>query len=390
MVAQFSRFLFLNVVKNRAFHLFTFFMFALLVFIASAALFVKSSILFQTQTVLQSHPEFIVSKVRGGQKDLIDEEYLYEFESIFGVNGVSGRIYGAYVDPLSGKRFTVVGIDPFDEIVVKQLQNLLETFDLEKFLNDGAIVGSGVANELRKQGYQNSYNFFLYEKGSKKISLLGQIPRQSAISANDLFIVSKQNAREILGIDEGSYSDIALKVDNELEFDTIKNELFSKYRNIDVVVKEDLIRAYRNSYDFKSGLFLMLFMLCIVVFAFILYFKYSFIASGAKKEIGILRALGWSISQVLALKFFESFFVASSAFMFGFLSAFLYVYVFDAYLFKEIFLGHDNIKVMIDFTPRFEAALFIKLYLFLVSIFCFFVLVPTWKLSISSAKEAMK
>jgi ABC-type lipoprotein release transport system permease subunit len=390
MVGQFVKFLFLNVLKNKTFHLFTFLMFALLVFIVSAALFVKSSIVFQTQTILQTHPEFVVSKLRGGTKDFIDEEYLYEFDSIFGVNGASGRVYGTYVEPLSGKRFTLVGIDPFDEIVVAQLQSLLETFDVAKFLHDGAIIGGGVAQELQKQGYKTSYNFLLYEKGSKKVTILGQIPPQSAMSANDLIIVSKQNAREILGIEEGSYSDIVLKVDNELEFDTIKNEILSKYRNVDVVVKEDLIRAYNNSYDFKSGLFLMVFILCVIVFAFILYFKYSFIASGAKKEIGILRALGWSISQVLGLKFFESFFVASSAFMFGFLGAFLYVYAFDAYLFKEIFLGHANLTVMIDFTPRFEASLFMKLYLFLVSVFCLFVLVPTWKLSISSAKEAMK
>lgn len=390
MVNNFLHFLFLNIYKNKNFHLSTFFMSFILIFIISGALFVKSSILSQTKQALQTHPEFIVQKMRAGQKEFIDEEYIYEFDEIFGVNRVSGRVHGKYFDPYSTKSFTVIGIDPFDEILTAQIKSLIDKFQTDKLLNDGAILGSGLKEHLTQMHYTKSYTFLTHEKGSKKVNFIGVIPKNLAITTNDIMIVSKDNARKILGIPEGKFSDIVLKVDNELEFDMIKNELYANYRNIKVILKEDLERTYLNSYDFKSGIFLILSILCLIMFAIIIYFKYSFTQSASKKEIGILRALGWSIKDVLKLKFFETLFVSTASFMFSFIFAYLYIFFFDAFLIKEIFLGYDNIGLNFDFKPSFEISLFLKLYLFYVTLFSFSVLIPTWKLSISSAKEAMK
>jgi len=216
------------------------------------------------------------------------------------------------------------------------------------------------------------------------------IDPKHGITTNDIIYMPIHLAREILGIEEGKFSDIVLRVDNDLEFEMVEHAIYSKYKNIKLISKERLERLYQNSYDFRSGLFLTLSILGLVVFAFMLYFKYSHTKSSAKKEVGILRALGWSIKEVLKLKLLESFFVASFTFMVAFIAAFVYIYLFDGVFFKDIFLGFENIPVVFDFTPVFEISLFVKLYLLFVTTYCAAVLVPVWRLCITSAKEAMK
>ncbi|MGM0622863.1 MAG: ABC transporter permease [Campylobacterota bacterium] len=390
MVGGFTHFLFVNIYKNRAFHLSSFVMFFLLITLVSITLLIKSSIVSQTQYALQLQPEFIVTKLRGGKTEPIDESLLYELDSIFGVNAASGRVQGRYKHPLGEYSFTVVGIDPFDALLSGQMGQLMQDIDLESFLNGGAIVGSGVSEFLKQNRYGDSYNFFLYDKGSVKVDILGELSSKYAINTNDLIILPQSTARDILGIPYGKFSDIALRVDNELEYDTIEDTIYSKYKNIHIISKEQMERKYRNIYDFKSGLLLSLSMVALLVLGFMLYFKYSHTKSSAKKEIGILRALGWSIKDVLKLKLFESILVASFTFMVSFIAAFIIVYLYDGGLFRDIFLGHNNLEVAVDFTPQFEISVFIKLFVLFVSTFCASVLIPSWKLAITSSKEAMK
>ena len=371
------------------FHLSSFCILFILVFATSSVLFLKSSILDQVDGALQKQPEFIVQQMQGGRQAPISENLLYELDAIFGVNAISGRVHGKYFHPVGDSYFKIVGIDPFDEVLSLELREMLQKVDINRFLDGGAIVGSGVAKFLQQNHYGKSYHLFAYEGGSHQIEVLKKIDPRYAVTTNNLIIVDQDLARQILGLEYGSYSDITLRVDNELEFDTISNRIYTDFANVRVITKEQMQRAYQNSFDFKSGMFLSLSIMGLILVSFMLYFKYSHTTSSSKKEIGILRALGWSIKDVLKLKFFETFIVGSTTFMLSFIAAYLYIFAFDGFLLKELFLGFSQTHDY-SFVPAFEISLFVKLFLFFVTTFCAAVLVPVWRLSITSSKEAMK
>jgi putative ABC transport system permease protein len=68
------------------------------------------------------------------------------------------------------------------------------------------------------------------------------------------------------------------------------------------------------------------------------------ISSRDKKEIGILKAVGWSIKDIIKLKIIENFIVSFMAFIIGCIFAYIFVFILNAPILKNIFIGFSNIQ----------------------------------------------
>ena len=131
-------------------------------------------------------------------------------------------------------------------------------------------------------------------------------------------------------------------------------------------------------------------MIVLATFIMILYQRYSMISSADKKEIGILRSVGWSIKDILKLKVLESFIVALAAFIIGVIIAYLYVFMLGAPVLGALFFGTSNLPVNISLTPVFDPGLFSTLFLFYMVPFISAVLIPVWKIAVIDPVESMK
>ncbi len=390
MAGSFFHFLLLTLYKNRFFHATTLLMAAVLIFLLASGLFVVGSLQKQTFLNLAQQPEFVVRKLRGGRPVATDEQLLYALQEIRGVTAVRGRVHGRYDDPVfEDTGFELVGIDIFEPSLTRTLRKLTAR-EFEKLSPDQMLVSPAVKELLRQNYYESEYLFHRYEGGTMRMEIAGVIDRDYALQANDVMLLPMEKAREVLGLPYGTFTDIALEVPNELELDTIKQTILSRYANVEVIDKRKMAARYQTMYDMKSGVFLSLFTVVLLGFVLILYFKYSHVLSSAKREIGILRSLGWSINDLLRLKGFETLCVGSVAFMGGFIAAFIYVYGADAPLLGRIFLGYGELPVDYDFKPFFDPGLFAQLYLLFIIPFSAAVIVPVWRLCIIGAKEAMK
>jgi len=85
-------------------------------------------------------------------------------------------------------------------------------------------------------------------------------------------------ARTILGVKEGYSTDIVLQVPNKEEFETIKNKLIVTHFDMRVIQKNDLKRYYKNLFNYKGGLFIVLYLIVMVTFMLIIYQRYSMIS----------------------------------------------------------------------------------------------------------------
>ena len=136
---------------------------------------------------------------------------------------------------------------------------------------------------------------------SMNVKIFKDLPQEANLVANDLIIMDINLAKKILNIDEENSTDIVLNVPNDLEKQNIKEQLILKHSNIRILQKESLKKEYENMFNYKGGIFLVLFIVVIFTFILILYQRYSMISLGDKKEIGILKAVGWSIKDILKL-----------------------------------------------------------------------------------------
>ncbi len=197
-------------------------------------------------------------------------------------------------------------------------------------------------------------------------------------------------ARTILGVAPDKATDIILTVPNPMEQDNIKFKLLGLDFDTRIITKASLEKAYENLFNYKGGIFLLLFLITLVTFMLILFQRYSMVGSAERREIALLRAVGWSIKDVIRLKLSESLTVALLAFGIGVIAAYLYVFLFQAPLLRAIFLGFGNLPSEVRFTPVIDIGMLVSLFLFFIVPFLSAILIPVWKIAVTDAAEALK
>ena len=286
---------------------------------------------------------------------------------------------------------TIVGIDLFEEGSSKNIKELLKVLNISEFLqSDSMIIGNGIKKLFDKYKYIDSYDFKLFNNDLKEIKIFKDLPQKANLVANDLIIMDINLAKNILNINEENSTDIVLNVPNNLERQNIKEQLILKHSNIRILQKESLKKEYENMFNYKGGIFLVLFIVVIFTFILILYQRYSMISSNDKKEIGILKAVGWSIKDIIKLKIIENFIVGFMAFIIGIIISYIFVFILNAPILKNIFIGFSNIQNDFILNQNIDFTIIVTLFLFFIIPFLSAILIPVWKISVIDANESMK
>jgi len=362
----------------------------IVIFLLSSVLFISSSIRYSLEQTLAQQPDFVVQRMRGGDRVDTPAAWMDRLIEIPGVSSVTARVYGRYFFKPKERSFLIVGVDFLDEQSHRGLQSIMDETDIKSFLSgDRMIVGKGVSDYLKAHFYPESYRFMTPTGSFKKVDIFKVLSAKSNLLSNDLIIMPIDLAREVLGIDQDAVSDIAFNVPNEDEWESVESKVGSFYYDLRIVSRQDVEKAYEHLYNYKSGLFLILFLVTMTTFVLILYQRYAMVYSSERRHIGLLRALGWSIRDVLKLKLFETLMVVIVSFVVGVFLAYLYVFLLGAPILKEIFLGGANLQNELTLVPVLDIGLLSSIFLIYAVPFVSAVLIPVWKISVTSPKEAM-
>ncbi|MCG3711234.1 ABC transporter permease [Aliarcobacter butzleri] len=387
----FFNFIFLLLVKHKSKHFAIFLISIFIVFLTSSILFIKNSLQKEISQALENQSDFIIQKTIANKIKDIDTSLIDKFYEINGVSKVTQRVYGQYYFMPENVYFTIIGIDFFEETTNQDLKELLNFLNISKFLEkDSMIIGNGVKKVLDKYAYFDSYDFKFENENPKNIKIFKDLPKEANLIANDLIIMDINIAKKILDIKPDFATDIILDVPNPLERQNVKEQILLKESNIRILQKDELKKEYENMFNYKGGIFLILFIVVIFTFILVLYQRYSMISSNDKREIGILKAVGWSIKDIIKLKIIENFIVAFMAFIIGVIFAYIFVFILQAPILKNIFIGFSNIKNDFILNQNIKISNLITLFLFFMVPFLSAVLIPVWKIAVIDATKSMK
>ena len=387
----FFNFLFLLLLKHKSKHIAIFIISILIVFLISSVLFISNSLKKEAFSTLENQSDFVIQKINSGKILDTPISWIEDFSSINGIKNTQQRVYGQYYFMPENVYFTIVGLDLFEENTNKNLKELLKILNISDFLkNDSMIIGNGIKKIFDKYHYFDSYDFKIFNNKLTTVKIFKDLPQEANLVANDLIIMDINLAKKILNINEENSTDIVLNVPNDLEKQNIKEQLILKHSNIRILQKENLKKEYENMFNYKGGIFLVLFIVVIFTFILILYQRYSMISSSDKKEIGILKAVGWSIRDIIKLKIIENFIVGFMAFIIGVIIAYIFVFIFNAPILKNIFIGFSNVQNDFILNANIEFSTLITLFLFFIIPFLSAVLIPVWKIAVIDANESMK
>jgi ABC-type lipoprotein release transport system permease subunit len=208
--------------------------------------------------------------------------------------------------------------------------------------------------------------------------------------SNDMILMDISLARKILGLKKDDFTDIVLEVENGAEMQKIEEKLIMSHFNTRIIKKSDIEKFYTNLFNYKGGVFLSLFFISLSAFLIILYQRYSVVTKMESKEIALLRMLGWKIKNIIYLKVTENFILATLAYMLGVIAAYIYVFILNAPLLKDIFLGYSNLETQVSFSFYPDIELLGLLYILFIVPFILTVIIPLYKIAITDISEVVR
>lgn len=377
-----------NILKQKAKNFFIFFILTLLIFILSSVFFIANSIKAELSATIDSLPHITIQQQLGGKPVNINKEVLPYLANINGVEKLNSRVWGYYYFANADVIFSLVGIDLFEEPYKEEFAPLIKNFDFTK--QTFMYIGQGVQKILAKNYYNEYFNFIKPNGEMKKIEIDGVFDKATELESNDIIILSKSDAREILGIPQNMATDIVLTISSPDEIDTIKQKIQTLLPNARIITREDFKISYENIFDYKSGLFLTLFLSSLIAFFIIIYDKASGLSSGEKRNIGILKAIGWKIDDILKVKFYESFLISFFAYAIGIFLAFGFVYILQAPLLQNIFVGFSDLKTSFELPFVFDFQTLAIVFFITVPIYIAAIIIPSWKIATLQADEIIR
>lgn len=358
-----------------------------IIFLLTSLFFITNSIKYELQSTVDSLPEIVVQKINGGRHYDIDVSAADEILEITGVESAVSRVWGYYYFENAGVNFSVVGIDEYEEQYKNSFAFVAKTLDFNK---QSMVVGEGVKRVMDNNYYKEYFNFIKPDGTLKKVDIGGVFSGDTELESNDVIVMSKESVREIFNMPQAKATDIVVKVANKDEIATVASKIKLLYPDSRVITKDDLKISYQNIFDYKSGIFLALFVVSLFTFFIIIYDKASGLSSEEKREIGVLKAIGWRVDDVLKEKFYEAFIVSFFSYMSGVILALLFVYIFKAPLLQNIFTGYSQLKTSFTLPFVFDMQTLALIFFLSVPIYIAATIIPSYRCATLEADEVMR
>ncbi|MBK7674237.1 MAG: FtsX-like permease family protein [Candidatus Accumulibacter sp.] len=345
--------------------------YTLIVFLLASVMLFTHALRQAAAQVLAGAPEIVLQRMVAGRHDLIPPGYLERIGRIRGVQQKEGRLWGYYYDPVVKANYTFM-VPNHQEIAAGTL-----------------FVGAGMAR-ARGLAVGNLISFRSYSGQLFSFTIAGILPSDSELVSADLVLLSEADFRAFFEIAAGHFTDIALSVANPLEVRNIASKLAQQFPDARPILRAEILRTYESIFNWREGIVLALASLAILAFAILAWEKASGLSADEKREIGILKAIGWETADVLKMKFWEGALISQAAFLIGYLAAYLHVFRFSSSLFAPVLKGWAVLYPRFELSPVIDGFQIATLFFFTVFPYAAATLVPIWRAAITDPDAVMR
>ncbi|WP_428739090.1 ABC transporter permease [Sulfurimonas sp.] len=367
-------------------NLFTAIIYTLLVMLLSSLFLIHSSLKAQVQDVTNRLPDIVLQNQKALKYTTINDENIDKIYEIYGVSDVQTRVYGSYEYKQGNKTFKIVGVDLFEIQKDPFFDDLLQKYELKPNM---MLVSSPLAANFAKHYYLKEFNFIKPSLKVKSMKITGSF-ESNLIDKRELCVMSKEDAKEIFGFADNEVSDIAIYLSNQNELANVVSKLQQLYPNAKIITKVDEQTKVSTLFDYDSGIFITLFIIAIFTFFMIIFEKTNGVTSAEKREIGILKALGWRVEDILQTKMYEAVVVSFFSYSLGVALAFMYLYFFDGVYLRDIFLNIIHVNEIDKLPLSVELQPLALVFFLSVPIYMAAILIPSWKIATMDADEVMR
>jgi ABC-type lipoprotein release transport system permease subunit len=350
--------------------------YTVIVFLLASVMLYTHALRHEAAQLLKNSPEVIVQRMVAGRHDLIPPGYIEKIGRIRGVQQIEGRLWGYYYDPIVRANYTF-------------MVPSLEAHSFGQVADGKIAIGAAVARE-RGLVPGNLISIRSYTGRLFTFEVAAVLPYDAELVSADLFLVSEADYRAFFAIPAGHYTDIALSVANPQEVRNIATKLADALPDARLILREEVLRTYESIFNWREGIVLVLLSGSILAFAIFAWEKASGLSAEEKREIGILKAIGWETGDVLKMKFWEGALVSLTAFLLGYVAAYVHVFHFSSMLFEPVLKGWSVLYPHFELVPVVDGFQVATLFFFTVFPYTVATIVPIWRAAITDPDAVMR
>ena len=346
-------------------------LYTLVVFALASVLMFTQALRVEGLRILEGAPDVVVQRILAGRHDLIPGDRIDRLSRIRGVKDARGRLWGYYYDVSSKANLTFLVPERFWG------------------LPGEVIIGEGVAR-ARLAASGEPFPVLAADGTVSILKVRETIPSASELISADLVLLSEADFRRLFGVPPDLYTDIALSVPNAKEVATVAAKIRSQMPDTRPITHAEIARTYEAILDWRSGLVVLVLASALLSFGIVAWDKASGLSADERREIGILKAIGWDTSEVLAVKAWEGAVISLSAFLVGLLLAYVHVFVTSAPLLAPVLKGWSTLYPEFRLTPALSPFLVSTLFLLTVVPYTVATIVPAWRAAITDPDAVMR
>ena len=352
-------------------HLALLLVYTLIVFLLASVMLFTHSLQREARLVLAESPELIVQRMVAGRHDLIPGEHLERIAGIRGVQGSYGRLWGYFYDPAVRANYTLL-VPPNDAPAAGEIR-----------------IGTALA---RTRGLAIGDYLSLRAASGEPFAwrVAGLIASDSELVSADLVLMAEEDFRRFFAIAPGLYTDLVLNVRNPREVQTVAEKVSLALPDSRPILREEILRTYDAVFGWRQGVVFVLLAGAILAFAIFAWDRASGLSGEERREIGILKAIGWETGDVLRMKLWEGAVLSLTAFLLGYLLAYGHVFYASAALFEPVLKGWAVLYPAFNPVPFVDGLQVATLFFFTVFPYTAATLVPIWSAAITDPDSVMR
>jgi len=335
---------------------------------------------------LAAAPEITIQKMRAGRQESIPVAYQTKLGGIFGIRTITPRIWGYYFSEINGANYTILGLDPLAMPLGDQLVHAIDSNRLPK--EHEVVLGQGVRVAVTSSG-SSMFSLFRPDLTSKPLTIAGSFKAGTNLLTYDTLFMNVSDARDLFALPAELATDLCVTVANPNEVPTIAKKIAALLPDTRVVTRQQIQKTYQAVFGWRSGFASICLLTALTSFIIFAWDKASGLTPEEKKEIGILKIIGWQTSDVLTLRFWEGVIVSTVSFVVGYTLAYVHVSFFEAGLFRPILVGWSVIHPAMRLIPAVDLGETLLVLCLTVVPYLAATVIPAWRSAIIPADSAL-
>jgi len=359
---------------------------AFAVALVAAVLFLTESLRGEAERARAAQPDIVVQKLVGGRPTTIPAREAARLTGIPSVRSVTPRVWGYVFLPSLQGNVTIVGTSGAPLSVASGV--LAEGRDLRPGAHE-MIAGVELARFL---GMRPGDELGLPTTNAKAhpLTLVGTFRSSLDLYTADVVLCDEADARALLALPADDATDLAVTLANAAEARVVAATITDAIPGARVIERDLLARVYHLAYGRRAGFVLGASIPAILALLVLAWDRASGLGPDERKEIAVLKAVGWSTADVLWAKLLESLLVGAAATALGLLAGYAWIFWLGAPGIRPALVGWSVLYPRADLTPAVDVAQLLGIALAVLGPFALLSVVPAWRAASADPMETMR